>query len=305
VAPEYPRRLYILAFDHRGSFQKKMFGISGAPTRVEAAVISDAKRLIFEGWRRAVAEGAPRQAAGVLVDEQFGADVAREVRSEGMVLAMPVEKSGQDEFDYEYGADFGRHVEDFDPTFTKVLVRWNPEGDSASNARQGERLRALGEWLAARGRRFLFELLVPGERSQLDSVGGDTGRFDRELRPGLMLDAIRQLHDAGVEPDVWKIEGLDSSEDCVRVAAAARADGRDEVSCVVLGRGGDEEKVADWLRTGAGVPGYVGFAVGRTIWWDPLSDWLGGGDADAAAAAIAANYRRLIDVYTSAAATAR
>ena len=129
-------------------------------------------------------------------------------------------------------------------------------------------------------------------------------RYDRELRPDLMIAAVRELQRAGVEPDVWKIEGLDSREDCVRIAEAARSDGRDDVSCVVLGRGGDEAKVAGWLRTGAGVPGYVGFAVGRTIWWDPLEGWLADGDADAAAEAIAANYLRLIDVYQGAAAAA-
>src|SRR5919202_1070203 len=172
------------------------------------------------------------------------------------------------------------------------------------NRRQAERLEPLGRWLHERGRRFLFELLVPAEPEQLERAGGDSERYDRELRPDLMIAAIGELQEAGVEPDVWKIEGLDSSHDCVRVAEAARADGRDEVSCVVLGRGGNEEKVTEWLRTGAGVPGYVGFAVGRTIWWDALKGWLDGGDADDAAAAIAANYRRLIDVYTTAAAGA-
>ena len=170
------------------------------------------------------------------------------------------------------------------------------------NRRQAERLARLSGWLHDNDRRFLFELLVPAEPEQLDRVGGDTDRYDRELRPDLMVAAIKGLQAAGVEPDVWKIEGLDDSDDCVRVAEAARADGRDDVSCVVLGRGGDEEKVSDWLRTGAGVPGYIGFAVGRTIWWDPLEGWLDGGSADDAAATIAANYRRLIDVYTAAAA---
>jgi myo-inositol catabolism protein IolC len=300
----YTDQLLILACDHRGSFQKKLLGIEGTPTPDEEARIRNAKFLIFTGFRQALSEDGA-DGMGILIDEQFGAEPAREAHELGVVLAMPVEKSGQNEFDFEYGEEFGTHIEAFDPSFSKVLVRYNPEGDGEMNRRQAERLARLGGWLHDNDRRFLFELLVPAEPDQLERVGGEVDRYDRELRPDLMIAAIGELQGAGVEPDVWKIEGLDSSEDCVRVAAAARADGRDEVSCVVLGRGGDEEKVADWLRTGAGVPGYVGFAVGRTIWWDPLSDWLGGGDADAAAAAIAANYRRLIDVYTSAAATAR
>jgi myo-inositol catabolism protein IolC len=296
-------QLLILACDHRGSFQKKLLGIEGTPSPEEEARIRDAKRVIFDGFRRAhSANGA--EGMGILIDEQFGADPAREARELGVVLAMPVEKSGQNEFDFEYGDRFGEHILEFDPSFSKVLVRYNAEGDAEMNRRQAERLARLSSWLRDNDRKFLFELLVPAEPGQLDQVGGDSDRYDRELRPDLMIAAIGELQTAGVEPDVWKIEGLDERDDCVRVAETVRAGGRDEVSCVVLGRGGNEEKVVEWLRTGAGVPGYIGFAVGRTIWWDPLEAWLAGGSADEATETIAANYRRLIDVYTGAAAAA-
>src|SRR2546425_7915984 len=122
----YTRSLYILAFDHRGSFQKKMLGIAGTPTPEQREQISDAKRTIFEGFQQAIADGAPRESAGLLVDEQFGADIARTAKREGLIFAMPVEKSGQDEFDFDYGDEFGRHILDFDPAFAKVLVRYNP-----------------------------------------------------------------------------------------------------------------------------------------------------------------------------------
>jgi myo-inositol catabolism protein IolC len=257
--------------------------------------------LIFEGFREAIAQGAPREAAGLLVDEQFGADIARQAKQEGLVFAMPVEKSGQEEFDFEYGQDFGTHIEEFDPTFTKVLVRYNSEGDAGMNERQSARLKELGEWLHERGRKFLFELLVPAEPAQLEQVGGDSDRFDKELRPGLMLQSIRELQDAGIEVDIWKIEGLDAREDCQRIAEQVHSGGRDNVACVVLGRGANDEAVMHWLRQGAGVPGYVGFAIGRTIWWDSLKGFLGGDvDRTAAAKQIAQNYQRMIDVYSSA-----
>jgi myo-inositol catabolism protein IolC len=298
----YTSPLYILAFDHRGSFQKKLMGIAGQPTPAEAARISDAKRVIFEGFQQAVSDGAPRDAAGLLVDEQFGADIARAAKAEGCVFAMPVEKSGQDEFDFEYGEAFGEHIESFDPKFTKVLVRYNPEGDQEMNARQAVRLRTLSDWLHERGRRFLFELLVAAEPHQLELVGGDTDRYDREVRPGLMVGAITDLQDAGIEPDVWKIEGIDQREDCRRIAQTVRRDGRDNVSCVVLGRGANEAAVVHWLQQGAGVPGYIGFAIGRTIWWDALKGYLADEtDRSDAAKAISENYRRMIEVYTAAA----
>jgi myo-inositol catabolism protein IolC len=301
MALGYDGKLYILAFDHRGSFQKKMFGIEGTPDDEQTRTISDAKRLIFEGFRKAIAGGAPKDAAGILVDEQFGADVVREAEKEGFVFAMPVEKSGQNEFDFEYGDDFGKHIEDFNPSFSKVLVRYNPEGDKGMNDRQTARLKRLSDWLHENGRKFLFELLVPAEPAQLESVGGDDDRYDKELRPALMVTVIKELQEAGVEPDIWKIEGIDKREDCQRISEQVRSGGRDNVVCVVLGRGANDAAVDHWLKTGAGVPGYVGFAIGRTIWWDALKGFLDGEvEREDASDRIAKNYRRFIDVYESA-----
>jgi myo-inositol catabolism protein IolC len=300
----YSGKLYILAFDHRGSFQKKMFGIQGDPSEEETAQISDAKHLIFEGMLKAVDQGAEPGITGVLVDEQFGApkNVPGETKKRGLLLAMPVEKSGQDEFDFDYGDDFGAHIEQFDPDFSKVLVRYNPEGDAGMNQRQTERLKRLGDWLHANDRKFLFELLVPAEDAQLEQVGGDSDRYDAELRPELMRRAITQLQDAGVEADIWKIEGIDTAEDCERIAQTCRRDGRDGVICVVLGRGANDEKVDHWLRQGAPVDGYAGFAIGRTIWWDALKGFLEGDlEREDAAEQIAAKYLRFVRVYDEAA----
>jgi myo-inositol catabolism protein IolC len=295
----YDKPLYVLAFDHRGSFQKKMLGIQGTPNEEDTRRIEDAKALIGEGFFEAIGQGAPREEAGLLVDEQFGAAIARRAKDQGLIFAMPVEKSGQDEFDFEYGEDFGRHIEEFDPTFAKVLVRYNPEGDGALNKRQAMRLRRLSDWLHERDRKFLFELLVPAEQHQLAAVGGATERYDAELRPSLVIQTMRELQADGVEPDIWKIEGFEHRDDCIQAAAQARVGGRDGVVCIVLGRGADAAKVLHWLRLGAGVPGYAGFAVGRTIWWDALVRYLAGeSDADRAAAEIARNYRTLIDAYT-------
>ena len=211
-----------------------------------------AKRVIFEGFERALA-GGPIDGAGVLVDEQYAADVARSARERGMPFAMPVEKSGQDEFDFEFGERFGDHIREFSPTFAKVLVRYNPGGDREMNARQAERLARLSRWLRDDDRKFLFELLVPAEPAQLTEVGGDADRYDREVRPGLMIEAIGELHAAGIEPDIWKIEGLDAREDCKRVAEATRIGGRDQVTCVVLGRGGERVPLAPDRRRRSGL----------------------------------------------------
>ena len=294
----YDGTLYILAFDHRGSFQKKFFGVEGSPTPEETQRIVDAKRVIYEGMLKALETGASADAAGILVDEQFGTGVANEAKLRGLMLAMPCEKSGQDEFDFEYGAQYGAHIASFDPAFTKVLVRYNPEGDGAMNGRQAARLRELSDWLHANGRRFLFELLVPAEPHQLETVAGDAGRFDREVRPDLMRVAIAELQESGVEPDVWKIEGIDATEDCAAIAQQCRIGGRDHVACVVLGRGADDAAVDAWLRAARGVPGYCGFAIGRSIWWDPLKAFVDGSlPREQAAERIGQNYRRFVAVY--------
>jgi myo-inositol catabolism protein IolC len=298
MALGYDKPLYILAFDHRGSFQKKFFGVSGEPNEEETERISDAKRVIYGGARRALDEGVEADAAGVLVDEQFGAAIARDAKAAGFRLAMPVEKSGQEEFDFQYGDEFGAHIETFDPNFSKVLVRYNTEGDQAMNERQAGRLKRLGDWLHEHERLFLFELLVPATPEQIEAAGGDEQRWDSEERPKLMKVAIEELQEAGVEPDIWKIEGIDRREDCEMISATTRRDGRDGVACVVLGRGADDAAVDHWLETGSGVPGYIGFAIGRSIWWDPLKGFVDGNlGREEAAKQIAANYRRFIDVY--------
>src|ERR671911_2474759 len=244
MALGYDGKLYILAFDHRGSFQKRLFGIEGDPTAEETETIADAKRLIFEGMELAVERGVDAAATGVLVDEQFGSDIPKRAKEQGLKLAMPVEKSGQDEFDFQYGADFGRHIANFDVEFAKVLVRYNPEGDAGMNERQLGRLKELADWLHDNDRLFLFELLVPAEPGQLDNVGGDTDRYDAELRPALMKLAIQEIQDFGIEVDVWKIEGVDARADAEALAEQTRSgEGREGVVCVLLGRGASDDKV--------------------------------------------------------------
>src|SRR4051812_12700417 len=302
MALGYDGKLYILAFDHRGSFQKKMFGIEGEPTEEQTETISDAKRLIFEGMLVAVERGVDAAATGVLVDEQFGSDIPERAKQGGLVLSMPVEKSGQDEFDFQYDAQFGDHIERFDPDFAKVLVRLNPDGDPDMNERQLGRLKELADWLHEHDRKFLFELLVPAEDSQLEQVGGDTDRYDAELRPELMRRAIEQTQDYGVEVDIWKIEGVDAREDAAMLSEQARkGEGRENVKSVLLGRGASDEKVDHWLQQAAPVEGFIGFAIGRSIWWDPLKAFLGGADREEQAEKIADNYLRFIKVYDEAA----
>ena len=297
--------LYILPFDHRGSFVSKLFGWKGALSAEQSAQVSVTKLVAYDGFEAAVAGVIDKGQAGILLDEHFGPDILRAARSGGIITCAPVEKSGQDEFDFEFGEDFAADVDALAPTLCKVLVRYNPEGDAALNQRQSHRLRRLSDFLSNEPPKFMLELLMPAKSSQLDAVAGNSQAYDRKLRPALMLRVICELQDTGVDPDVWKVEGLDSRDDCERIMATARHDGRANVGCIVLGRGENKQHVRAWLAIAAGVPGFVGFAVGRTTFWEPLIG-LRDGKIDRAAAVteIAKRCCNCVDIFETARAAA-
>jgi 5-dehydro-2-deoxygluconokinase len=295
----YDRPLYLLPFDHRGSFESGMFGWTPPLSAAQTAQIAGAKRIIYDAYRMAVAGGVPPDKSGILVDEQFGADILRDAAAASYTTAAPAEKSGQDEFDFEYGDDFASHIEKFKPTFCKVLVRYNPDADRDLNRRQSTRLARLSDYLAEKaGSRFLFELLVPATAEQKRASAADPPSYDLKLRPALMVRAIEELQAGGVEPDIWKIEGVDRPEDARALAEAARAGGRDHVRCIVLGHAADSQSVQRWLTVAAQTSGYIGFAVGRTVFWEPLTQWRDSkATREQTVSAISGRYRGYVDLF--------
>ncbi len=295
--------LFVLPFDHRGSFQEKLFGIKGRiPTESETAEIASYKDIIYEGFKKSLKQGLPVEKCGILVDEQFGSSILKDAKSHGYTTACPAEKSGQDEFDFEYGPEFGAHINKFNPTLVKVLVRLNPEADKILNERQLARLKQLSHYCQEHGRKFMFELLVPATPQQLKTVDSNQARFDSELRPSLMISAMKQIQDFGVEPDVWKLEGVETRSDVERLAAQARNSAhRKNVGVILLGRGENAEKVRHWLKVAASVDGLVGFAVGRTVFWEPLKAVKEGRmDRDTASSKIAETYKGFCDLWMEA-----
>jgi len=291
--------LFLFAMDQRSSLLEHTYDESGGEPadEAEAERVRAGKQLVYRGVLTALAAGASRERTGVLVDERYGADVARLVKEAGLQLAMPIERSGREWFELEYGDDWTAHVDAFDPDWVKVLVRDNPEFDPERRRQQAEDLAAVASALHDAGRPFLVELLVPGTDEQKASVED----YDRDLRPDLVVRVVEYLQDHGVEADVWKLEGLDTREDAERVVAAARRDGRDHVRCIVLGRDAPEEQLDHWLRTAAPVDGFVGFAIGRSNWEEPLEDVVREHlDTEAAEGLIAANYRHFVDTWLEA-----
>lgn len=288
--------LLILAMDHRESFAKQ-FGVKGDPTPAQKSELQAAKSLIYQGVRtaRAALDGGH---VGVLVDEQLGAAVLRDARADGLTVAMPVEKSGQELFELEYGDATMAHVHEFDPDYVKVLVRMNPADDPADIRTQLAALAKLSDDLHADDRAFLYELLVPPTDDQLRRAGGQE-RYDRDVRPELVTQVIEANQAAGVEPRLWKIEGLETTAAAQAVVAAARAGDRD-ADCIVLGRDAPRAALDHWLAVAAPVPGFVGFAVGRSIWEDPLAGYRTDLNEEALVEAVRANYLHFARAYLDA-----
>lgn len=296
--PSAAQPLLILAMDQRDSFARLFGTEEHEATAEQVAQMRAAKTLVYGGVA-AVADQVEGAQIGVLTDEEYGPDVLARAKADGRVLAYPVEKSGQKFFDLEYGDATAAHVERWDPDYVKVLVRMNPDDDPAGTAGQLDRLKALSDQLRGSDRPFLLELLVPASEDQLASAGGDSTAYDRDVRPGLTVRVIHAVQDAGVEPTLWKIEGLETAEAATQVVAAAKAGGRD-ADCIVLGRDAPQETLDHWLQVAAPVDGFVGFAIGRSIWKEPLQRYLDDGDEARFLEVVGQNYLHYVRTYLAA-----
>ena len=297
----YSEDLYILAFDHRGTITKGLLGVEGRePTEEEANKVSEMKQIIFDGFLKANESGIKGGDPAILVDETFGLEVQQKAKEMNIKFAAPVEKSGQKVFDFEYGDQFGEKINEVGADFVKILVRWNPDDEEETREIQGSRIKELSDWLSENGKKFLLEFLVPATEEQLASVENDQTRYDSEIRPKLAVRVVEEMRERGADPDIWKIEGLDTAEDCEKVAAAIKTVDRENVMAVVLGRGASDEKVNEWLRAGSSVDGYRGFAIGRSIFWNALKGFHEGEKTrEDAVNEIAESYLGFLSVYQS------
>jgi myo-inositol catabolism protein IolC len=269
--PAANRVLFILADDHRNSLERGLYGLTGDPTLMQAARISADKLLVYQALLDAVEVLPAIAQPSILVDEQYGASVAElAARSGGRLsLCMPIEASGEEWFQFAYGEEWQRHAEFFTTDHAKVLVRDNPGLDPNHRDEQARRLAQVSTWAAAANHSLILELLVPPTDADTQAMAEQHKVFDDALRPTYTVQVIEYLQDHGVEPAIWKVEGLDHQSDAVALVNAARRGGR-QADCIVLGRHAPHEKLDQWLRVAAPIPGYIGFAIGRSIWWDAL-----------------------------------
>jgi myo-inositol catabolism protein IolC len=300
------RPLFILADDHRDSLEKELYRLTAPPTPAQAARIRADKMLVYEALVDATKRLPDSAQAGILVDEEYGADVAElAAKSDGRInLSMPLEASGKTWFEFAYGDDWKTHAGYFPTDHAKVLIRDNPTLAVPNRLQQAERLKVVSAWAAETHKHLIVELLVPATPVDLQSVGGDSKRYDDELRPKLTLEVIGFLQDHGADPALWKVEGMNATADAAAVAELARRGGR-TADCIVLGRHASRDDLDRWLDIAAPLPGYVGFAIGRSIWWDPLAGHFAGTiPTDVARHQIAENYLYFAHAYLDAKAAA-
>jgi len=284
--PRHDDPLFILAMDHRESFGRTLFDVKDdAPDPAQAAAMRAAKQLIFEGLQAAL-PAVTSGRAGVLVDERYGQGVIDAARGGGppVALAVPVEASGHDWFTPEWGDQWLDHVTTVRPDYAKVLIRDNPDFDRARRETQLSRLAQVSAGLREAGVPLLYELLVPATGAQLAQAGQDAGAYDRDLRPGLVARVIADNQAHGIEPALWKVEGLETADAARLVAAQAKADGRD-ADLIVLGRDAPAERLDHWLEVASQVDAFTGFAIGRSIWEDVVQAYEASDRGEAAAEA--------------------
>lgn len=263
----YNKPLFILPFDHRSSFSKIF---------QDKEDIVSAKWIIYEAFKKALSDGIPKDESAILVDEGFGDKILIDAKNNGITTILTTEKSGEKEFTFEYGNDFSEHIEKYQPTFTKALIRYNPEDDRNSKIRQQKQLKILDDYCHSHGYKFLLEVLIEPKENQLAEVGNNKERYDQKLRPNLAIQVVKELQDSGVEPDVWKLEGMYDAKNYEEVINQIQANNRESVGLVILGRAESKNHVEKWIAAGAKVRGVIGFAVGRTDFWEPLVDLKNG-----------------------------
>jgi 5-dehydro-2-deoxygluconokinase len=270
-----------------------MMPLHYAPRDAQTAATAN---LVYDGLQMALAAGALRESAGIICETALDATILRDAAARGIVTTLALQRIGEDEFSFE--KHFERSSPSFHPTFYKATVRYNPAGDRTLNNKRAIELSRLSQFLASLGQsRLMLELLIPPVPGQVEEFAGGKKAYDVALRPHLMIEAIRELQDAGVDPDVWAVDGMVRREDYESLVMMLRSEGRNQAACIVNGDSEPHQGVRGLLEAASEVPGIIGFALGRTDLSDPLTAWrMRRATRDQAVAVIAARYLEFADL---------
>lgn len=294
----YDKNLFILPFDHRTSMIELLGFTTPQLSSQEREIVMSIKEIIFAAFEKAVEQDIPKDQSAILIDEEYGDKIIRDALSKKYNVILSTEKSGQKEFAFEYGDDFEKHIEKYKPKFVKALIHYNPNDDPLSKMRQQQKLQILSNYCHQKSYKFLLELLISPTEMQLKEVGGNKNLFEASVRPNLTAKTIEELQNVGIEPDVWKIEGMEYSDSYKVISLQARKGDRGNVGIVILGRAQTQDKVDKWIKAGNNINGVIGFAVGRTVFWEPLINYKNGNiDKSKAIETICNNFIHFYNVF--------
>ena len=274
-------RVYMLAADHRWQWEEWCDAHAIARAR-----IGDAKRLAFDAFMLA-RDVSPeiREHGALLVDAQYASSIVAEAVRAGVAVGTPAEKAGA--FPLEWAAEpFERALTG---AFVKVLVRYRSDDDPSLHDEQIRKLLALHAWCRAAARPLVVEVLVARR-------GEPEDEFESTGRPAMLDRFVRQAYDRDLVPEFWKIEGTLSAHGArvIDDAIGARAGGRQ----IILGKAADLATIDKWFAVAARMATAAGFAIGRSVFWEPSVAYLSGAATSAAARdRIADNYLRLVGAW--------
>ena len=265
----------MLASDHRWQWQEWCDKNAVAQDR-----IADVKRLVLDAFLLARDRSEEvRQFGALLLDNQYASGVMADAMARNIPVGAPVEKAGVFPLEWEREPF---HALSRGNSFVKVLVRYRPEWPESDREGQWAKLLELQAWCRRERIPLLVEIIIM-------KAGEDEHDFEHRGRPAMLAGLIREAYARDLVPAIWKIEGTASRGGAVAIDAAIRE--RPEPRQLILGKGAGPEAIASWFDAAAGLASTAGFAIGRSVFMEPGSDYLlGRRSADATRDAIAQRY---------------
>ena len=276
--------VYMLAVDHRWQWEDWCDNAG-----VEHARIPGVKTLAADAFLDACAQDARIASHGaLLIDALYATPQVDRLMAVGATVGTPAEWPGAHPLRWQSepmgDALTGR--------FVKVLARHRPEFAASSVREQIDRLLDLQAWCRDHAQPLVLEVVVPRATEP-------EAEFEATGRAPIMAGYIRRAYAAGLVPDYWKLEGTTDAAAATLVDRAIAE--HPSPRFLVLGKAAGMDLVERWFAAATSMTTAAGFAIGRTVYFEPATRWLCGElTRDAARAQMTATYRRLVDLWEAA-----
>jgi 5-dehydro-2-deoxygluconokinase len=286
-----PEKLCILPFDHQTGLWKA-FGWTVPITLEQEILMEQTRMIIYQGYLKSLEMGVIKQETAILTDDNYGRKVIEQAKKDNVPVIYTLEKSGQPYLLFNH-ENWQEKISEIQPDWIKTLVRYNPLNDPGHLQITRENLLLVSNFAKEHTIGFMIEPLVPPTPEQ-----SENNDYDHQLRPDLTVQMIHEIYNAGIFPNIWKIEGSDTTE-FYKKSADAIASHDSNARIVVLGRNETLDQVGQWLTVGGENDSVIGFAVGRTVFLDAIKKFIAGEYTDQQAIdQISENYFKLYQTFS-------